>query len=113
VTTGFAVLALPQGAEAAVVQLRVAGEQPAVVANLQVTGLPGEANGVSVTRGGDGVLTVRDDGARLYSGENCLGGGAQVTCPVAVGAALHLTIATSDGADRVSLEALDAYGPAT
>ena len=93
-----------QAAGGAVVQLRYGPGSPAVVANLQFTGLPGESNVVRISQAGDGTITVQDDGAPLVAGENCVGGGTQVTCSrPSGGMALQLEIATSDGADRIEL----------
>jgi len=102
----LAALLLPVGAaRAAVVQMRVGGGSPPEIVDLQITGLPGESNLVTIARGSDGTLTVRDDGAPLLPGENCGGGGGEARCSVAgPEPPLQLEIATSDGDDRIAIE---------
>jgi len=102
----LAALLLPvSAARGAVVQLRVGGGSPPEVVDLQITGLPGESNLVTIARGSDGTLTVRDDGAPVLPGENCTGGGSEARCSVArQEPPLQLEIATSDGDDRIAIE---------
>ena len=97
-------------ARGAVVQMRVGGGSPPAIVDLQLTGLPGESNLVTIARASDGILTVRDDGAPLLPGENCSGGGGEVRCAVAgPEPPLQLEIATSDGDDRIAIESPLSY----
>ena len=101
-------LIFPCAAQAAVVQVHVFSETS--MANLVVTALPGEANQLSLQRRGDGVVAVRDDGAPLYPGERCRGGGLEVTCSVlSAPEALSVNISASDGDDRLALDGLGSY----
>jgi hypothetical protein len=106
----LAVLLLPAGAaRGAVVQLRHDGSMSPAVADLQITGLPGESNLIAIAQAG-GTVLIRDDAAPLLPGENCSGGGAAVTCSgLGAETALQLQIATSDGDDRIALEAPISY----
>jgi RTX calcium-binding nonapeptide repeat (4 copies) len=100
------VLVLAPAADAAVVQLHDAG----TAIRLVVTGLPGEANRLTIGRAPDGAVTVTDAGATLLVGERCAGSGGTVTCSGgAPGAELYLEVSTSDGNDQLSLAGVADY----
>ena len=92
------------------VQLHHDGSPSPSSAGLVVTALPGEANMIAIARASDGRLLVRDQGAALFPGEHCIGGGAEVACSgAAPETALHLSVSASDGNDRIAIEDPLAY----
>ena len=96
-------------ADGAVVHMRHAGDDFERFA-LLVSALPSERNDITLSLV-DGAFVVRDAGAApLIPGTRCVGGGHEVVCrgdEPAAGAIV--TVATSDGDDRVTLAGLAEY----
>ncbi len=69
---------------------------------LQVSGHPGEANDIEVTKVGNAYMIT--DTAGIVAGPGCSGGGTVVTCPDPMGTTVRVLVAPADGADRVVID---------